>query len=136
MKTGKIILAAIGAAILLCGCSGTDLVGKLFPTPTFTPTPTPTPTPSPTPTPTPSPTPTPTPTPQEKEIKKALRKAKKLAGQYDYDRAITRLQKVEGYEEIEDITKAIKKYKKQKKACVEYPLEEITHVSFLNYSIL
>ena len=132
MKSGKLLLAAIGAAFLLCGCSERDIVGIFFPTPTFTPTPTPTPTPSPTPTPTPTPTPppTPTPTPQEKDVKKALNRAKKLAAQYDYDRAITRLRKVEGYEDIEDVTSAIKKYKKQKNACVEYPLEEITHIFF------
>lgn len=65
-----------------------------------------------------------------KAIKRELQDAKALATQYDYDGAIEMLQSQREYGESKMIRSAIKKYKKAKAACVEYPLEEITHVFF------
>ena len=69
-------------------------------------------------------------TPDAKQKKKALRKAKKLAAQYDYGAAIETLRGVENYKNDQDMVDAIRAYKAQRKACVEYPLEQITHVFF------
>ena len=73
--------------------------------------------------------PTPTPSP-EREIKRALAFARRYAAQYDYAKAVRRLKKVEQYEENAGIMEAIADYEQQAAACVEYPLEEITHVFF------
>ena len=64
------------------------------------------------------------------EVGKALRKASRLAVQYDYSGAIRLLKNIDGYKDNIRITEAIKSYRKMRKACVEYPLEEITHVFF------
>ncbi len=66
----------------------------------------------------------------EKEAKRALLAARKYAAQYNYNKAIRRLKKVEGYEENEKIMAAIADYRARKAACVEYPLDQITHVFF------
>ncbi len=66
----------------------------------------------------------------EKERKSILRKAKRLAAQYDYDRAIATIKKYEDYNSYEAMASAVKKYQKIKKSCVSWPLEEITHVFY------
>lgn len=67
---------------------------------------------------------------EEKQRKKILRKAKKLAAQYNYDRAIKTIKSYENYSSYEDMVSAIKKYQKIKKSCVSWPLEEVTHVFY------
>lgn len=85
-------------------------------------------------TPTPTPIPTPTPMPEAERIArehaKALKKAALKAAQYDYDTAIKILKKQTAYDTNEEITSAIMKYEEIKASCVEYPLEEITHVFY------
>lgn len=67
---------------------------------------------------------------EEKQRKKILRKAKKLAAQYNYDRAIKTIKSYENYSSYEDMVSAVKKYQKIKKSCVSWPLEEVTHVFY------
>ncbi len=64
------------------------------------------------------------------EAKNALRKANGLVAQYYYGKAIAALKAVENYSDYIQINEAIKSYQKMRDACVEYPLEEITHVFF------
>lgn len=92
--------------------------------------PLPTATPIPTPTPEPTPEPTPTPEPISPEKLAVLDAAAALAVQYDYDGAIQVLTSQEGYEGDGDYMAAIAEYENKKASCVEYPLEEITHVFF------
>ncbi|MDO4649423.1 MAG: polysaccharide deacetylase family protein [Eubacteriales bacterium] len=81
---------------------------------------------SPPATPTPTMTPTPTPSPNDKY----LTYARRLAMQYDYDKAIGYLKNQPDYENDTEMQTAVKKYENEKAACVEYPLENITHVFF------
>ncbi len=81
---------------------------------------------SPPATPTPTMTPTPTPSPNDKY----LTYARRLAKQYDYDKAINYLKNQEDYANDPEMQTAVKKYENEKAACVEYPLENITHVFF------
>lgn len=60
----------------------------------------------------------------------ALRKANDLVVQYSYGKAIAELKAVENYSDFIQINEAIKSYQKMRDACVEYPLEEITHIFF------
>ncbi len=60
----------------------------------------------------------------------ALNDAAFYAMQYDYDRAMNRIREVEGYDQYEELNQAIASYQEQKDACIDYPLEEITHVFF------
>lgn len=66
----------------------------------------------------------------QKERNKILKKAKLLAVQYNYDKAIKTIKKYENYSEYEDMVKAVKKYEKIKKTCVSWPLEEVTHIFY------
>lgn len=66
----------------------------------------------------------------QKERNKILKKAKLLAAQYNYDKAIKTIKKYENYSEYEDMVNAVKKYKKIKKTCVSWPLEEVTHIFY------
>ncbi|MBQ0000845.1 MAG: polysaccharide deacetylase family protein [Clostridiales bacterium] len=56
--------------------------------------------------------------------------AKILAAQYNYDAAIKLLENQREYEYSSAMKRAVKNFKKEKASCVEYPLEEITHVFF------
>lgn len=67
---------------------------------------------------------------EAKKRKSILRKAKKLAAQYDYDRAIKTIKTYEDYSSYEEMISAIKKYQKIKKSCVSWPLEEVTHIFY------
>ena len=60
----------------------------------------------------------------------ALNDAAFYAMQYDYDRAMDRIREVEGYDQDGELSQAIASYQEQKDACIDYPLEEITHVFF------
>jgi hypothetical protein len=91
---------------------------------------TPTPTPTPSPTPTPIPTPTPTPTPQDEVDQALIQQADAMATQYDYDGAIDLLTAQENFESSELLQTAAAEYENMKASCVEYPLEEITHIFF------
>ena len=62
--------------------------------------------------------------------KKILRKAKKLAAQYDYDGAINTIKKYENYSSYTNMAKAIKSYQKIKESCVSWPIEEVTHIFY------
>ncbi|MDO5135211.1 MAG: polysaccharide deacetylase family protein [Eubacteriales bacterium] len=109
------------------GRSGSDPAPA--PEPTAAPELTPEPTATPTPEPTPTLEPTPTPKPEDPRRKETLRGAKDLAVQYDYDGAIGLL-KAYPDQEDEGIRRAIARCEKKKVACVEYPLEKISHVFF------
>lgn len=105
------------------------------PTSEATPTPEPTATPTPEATETPTPEPTATPTPElsqasQEEEQSLLAQAGLMAAQYDYDRAIELLTSWEGYESSQEMQAAVTEYENTKATCVEYPLEEITHVFF------
>ena len=125
-----ILLSAFCTAIFLGGCAllpfqeDNIFSDKEKPLPAATPIPTP----EPAVTPTPEPTPTPDPISAAKQA--ALDEAAALATQYDYDGAIAVLTSQEAYESDADYMAAITEYENIKDTCVEYPLEEITHVFF------
>lgn len=125
-----ILLSAFCTAIFLGGCvllpfqEDNIFSDKEKPLPAATPIPTP----EPAVTPTPEPTPTPDPISAAKQA--ALDEAAALATQYDYDGAIAVLTSQEAYESDADYMAAITEYENIKDTCVEYPLEEITHVFF------
>lgn len=85
---------------------------------------------TPTPEPEPSPTPEPTPEPEEEAAGEVLEQAKLLAAQYDYDGAIELLKSQPDYASNQEMTAAIEEFESTKASCVEYPLEEITHVFY------
>ena len=62
--------------------------------------------------------------------KTLLRKAKKLAQQYDYTGAISVLKNNWKFATSDKMQEAAAAYMKKRDACVEYPLENITHVFF------
>ena len=62
--------------------------------------------------------------------KTLLKKAQKLAQQYDYTGAISVLQNNWKFATSDKMQKAVSEYRKKRDACVEYPLENITHVFF------
>ncbi len=59
-----------------------------------------------------------------------IAEARLMAAQYDYDGAIALLQSQPGYEADENITAAIVEFENTKSTCVEYPIEEITHIFY------
>lgn len=67
---------------------------------------------------------------EAKKRKRILRKAKAFAAQYDYDNAIKTIKKYEDYSSYKEMVSAINKYRKIKKSCVSWPLEEVTHVFY------
>ena len=91
-------------------------------------------------TPTAEPTPTPTEEPKETEEAKTqeekqdegtpLEQAAHMAAQYDYDGAIQLLKSQDGYASDNEMQAAVAEYEGIKATCVEYPLEQITHVFF------
>ena len=70
-------------------------------------------------------TPTPTPVPET-----PLEQAERMAVQYDYDGAINLLKSQPDYETNEELKTAVSGYEATKATCVEYPLEQITHVFY------
>ncbi len=77
-------------------------------------------------TPTPIPTPTPTPFP----LQPYLDQAGAMALQYDYDGAMSYLEGLPEYLETQELQDAVRGYEALKASCVEYPLEQITHIFF------
>lgn len=73
---------------------------------------------------------TPTPDPYTAEERMILRQAAKLAVQYDYDGAAECIRKAPEFENRGVLLDAAEKYDAMKSACVEFPLEKITHVFF------
>ena len=59
-----------------------------------------------------------------------LKKAKKQAQQYDYTGAISTLKNNWKFATSDKMQEAAAAYMKKRDACVEYPLEEITHIFF------
>lgn len=66
----------------------------------------------------------------DEEGKKILARADKMAAQYNYDKAIKYLKEQPEYENTKAFQKAVTEYENTKETCVEYPLEEVTHVFF------
>lgn len=87
---------------------------------------------------TPVPEETPTEIPEETEEDQAesqeeqspMEQAKLMAAQYDYDGAIKLLKEQAGYDTNEEMQAAVAEYEGIKATCVEYPLEQITHVFY------
>lgn len=59
-----------------------------------------------------------------------IAQADRLAAMYDYDGAIALLKESKEYEGNEAMAAAVEGYEASKAACVEYPLEEVTHVFY------
>lgn len=59
-----------------------------------------------------------------------IAQADRLAAMYDYDGAIALLKGAKDYEASEEMAAAVAGYESSKAACVEYPLEEVTHVFY------
>ncbi len=64
------------------------------------------------------------------KAKKTLKRANKLAAQYDYQAAIDLLKKDPGFSSNSEFQNAVAIYQAEKDACKSYPLDEITHVFF------
>ena len=65
------------------------------------------------------------------EVSYALSAAALEASQYDYDAAISRLEKLpDPLRDDERVEKAIARYEEQKEKCTAFPLEEVTHIFF------
>ena len=64
------------------------------------------------------------------EPESPLAQAQRMAAQYDYDGAISLLQNQPDYQQNTDMQAAVTEYQNTKATCVEYPLEEITHVFY------
>ena len=131
-----ILLSVLCASVLLGGCSVLPFEEKSFyskegpravdakPKATATPTPEPSKAPE-------------KKTEKEKESenldeegKKILARADKMAAQYNYDKAIKYLKEQPEYENTKAFQKAVTEYENTRATCVEYPLEEVTHVFF------
>ena len=52
------------------------------------------------------------------------------AQMYDYDKAISLLKEDPDYEKDEEMQKKVKEYEETKASCVEWPLEEVTHIFY------
>ncbi|HIS33051.1 MAG TPA: polysaccharide deacetylase [Candidatus Limivivens intestinipullorum] len=59
-----------------------------------------------------------------------IAEADRMAAQYDYDRAISHLKESGMYDSSTAMQTAVAGYEESKAACVEYPLEEVTHVFY------
>lgn len=66
----------------------------------------------------------------DEEGKKILARADKMAAQYNYDKAIKYLKEQPEYENTKAFQKAVTEYENTRATCVEYSLEEVTHVFF------
>ncbi len=59
-----------------------------------------------------------------------IARADRLAAMYDYEDAAALLENCSTYKEDFQMQDAVKKYRNQQAACVEYPVEQVTHVFF------
>ena len=59
-----------------------------------------------------------------------MENASLLASQYDYDGAIELLKSQPEYDSSEEMQDAVSEYENTKATCVEYPLDQITHIFF------
>lgn len=59
-----------------------------------------------------------------------IAQADKLAAMYDYDGAMELLKNTSGYESDTKMQSKVSEYQATKDTCVEYPLEEVTHVFY------
>jgi hypothetical protein len=59
-----------------------------------------------------------------------LEKAEHMAAQYDYDGAIALLKESPEYETNTAMQEAVIKFETEKAACVEYPIDQVTHVFY------
>ena len=66
----------------------------------------------------------------EGKMRQVLAQAGYLAAQYNYEKAIHLLERQEEFAASENLQEAAAYYQKMLESCVEYPLEEITHVFF------
>lgn len=90
------------------------------------------------PTAAPEPTLAPEPTPVPEEVQETgapgqgtpLEQASLKAAQYDYDGAIQLLKEQPDYETNEEMKAAVTGFENTKATCVEYPLEQVTHVFY------
>ena len=64
------------------------------------------------------------------DMQKVLDEAHLMSVQYDYDGAIRYLKEQPEYETTQAYKDAVTQYENIKATCVEYPLEEVTHVFF------
>lgn len=67
---------------------------------------------------------------KEEKEKTPIEEADLLAAMYDYDGAIELLKSQPDYESDSQMQEAVKGYEATKATCVEYPLEEVTHVFY------
>lgn len=73
---------------------------------------------------------------EKKEAKEAaagadiLAQAELLAAQYDYDSAISLLEKSSQYKSSEEFQQAAESFRETKETCKSWPLEEVTHVFY------
>lgn len=65
--------------------------------------------------------------PTEQEM---IAEADRLAAMYDYEGAIALLQKDPGFDGSQAMAEAVAGYQKDQASCVEYPLEEVTHIFY------
>ena len=66
----------------------------------------------------------------EEEDDGVLKEAERMAMQYDYTGAIELLRSQPEYETDSRMQEAVTEYENERAGCVEYPLEEVTHVFF------
>lgn len=59
-----------------------------------------------------------------------LEQAEYLAAQYSYTDAILLLKNSRNFEQNEDMRAAVREYRKLRKSCVSWPLDEVTHVFY------
>lgn len=69
-------------------------------------------------------------TEKEEGEETVLEQADRLAAMYDYDSAISLLQEQSDYDTNTQMQEAVAEYEQTKETCVEYPLEEVTHVFY------
>ncbi len=69
-------------------------------------------------------------TPASAQPETVRQQADRLAAMYDYDKAIELLQSQSEYAESAELQEAVAGYEAVKATCVEYPLEQITHVFY------
>ncbi len=69
-------------------------------------------------------------TKKEHHREERIAQAEVIAMGYDYDKAISTLQAVEGYESDTEITELIAKYEQTKNTLVEYDISQVTHIFF------
>lgn len=67
---------------------------------------------------------------EENKIPKLLEEAALLAAGYDYDGAVALIQSYKGYEQEEELTKAVAEYEAKKAECVPVNIEEVTHIFY------